>query len=96
MIDNIISGVIALFKVNKVPSKYVQYGSVLDSLKTMRISQRLENERSEVTVVDKDPDDDIEFSLSDFFQLCQESQVISKLLNAILQLCSKQQVSIGV
>ena len=54
----------------------------------MRNSQRLQIERDEA-----ERDENI-LTLSDFFQLCQESQMISKLLNAILQLCTRHQVGV--
>ena len=84
--DNVISGTLALFKVNKAPPKYLQYTAVISSLKAMRNSQRLQNEIDDVV------SDEGVVSLHDFFQLCQESQAISKLLNAILQMSSNQQV----
>jgi hypothetical protein len=87
MTDTLMKGILAVFRTPKIPSKEIQYASVLSSLKTVRNSQRLQNEVDEVQNRNES-----ELTLSDFFQLCQESHVISKTLNAILQLCSKQQV----
>lgn len=86
MTDHIMYGILALFKVQKLPPKNIQYAGVITSLHTMRNSQRLQNE------VDEAKNNENKFTLSDFFQLCQESQMISKLLNQILQLCSRHQV----
>lgn len=86
--NNIFQGIMALFKMAKVPSREMQVASVLASLKTVRHSQRLQSERdTEHTNTNEN-----KLTVDDFFQLCQESQAISKILNAILQLCSRQQV----
>jgi len=87
MTDTLIKGMLAVFKISKIPSKDIQYASVFTSLRTIRNSQRLQNEVDEV----ENNNEDV-LTMSDFFQLCQESHVVSKLLNAILHLCAKQQV----
>jgi hypothetical protein len=55
----------------------------------MKASKRIQNDKNDIP---HDPKDENKLSLNEFFQLTEESLVISKLLKSLLQLSVNQEV----